>query len=66
MEVVVVRVLVPAISLLDSSEKTLQNRGRYFKLVNHTVAIKKIIAQIFHRRAHGGLVQGKHIERPVV
>jgi len=66
MEVVVIGVLVPAISLLDSSEKALQNRGRYFKLVNHTVAIKEIIAQIFHRRTHGGLVQRKHVERPVV
>jgi len=66
MEVVVIWVSIPAITLLDSSKEALQNCGRYFKLVNHTISIEKVIAQVFHWRAQSGLIQGKYIERPIV
>lgn len=65
-KIVMVWVSVSAISLFDSSEEALQNCGRYFKLVNHTVSIEEIVTQVFHRCAQGSLVQGKYIERPIV
>lgn len=66
MKIVMVWVSMPTVSFFDSSEEALQNCGRYFKLVNHTVSIEEIVAQVFHRHAQGSLVQGKHIEWPVV
>lgn len=65
-EIVVIRILMPAISFLDSPEEALQNCGWYFKLVNHTISIEEIVAQVFHRGAQGGFVQGEHVEGPVV
>lgn len=56
-KIVMIRISMPAVSLLDSSQKALQYYGGNFEFVDHSVPIQQIITEIFHRCSHCGFIQ---------
>jgi len=65
-QVVVVRVPVPAVALLHAMQERLQRPGRYLELVDRPVAVEQLVGHVLHHLATGRLRQGEHVERPVV
>lgn len=65
-QVVVVGITVPAVTLLDPAEKGLEHAGRHFELVYHTVPIQEVVTQVLYRLSHARLAQREYVEGPFV
>lgn len=66
MKIIMVRVPISAISFFDSTQKALENRWRHFKLMDHSITIQKVVAQVLHWCPLSGVVQRKYVKGPVI
>lgn len=65
-QIVMIRIPIPAVALLHAMQERLQNSRRNLELVNRAVAVEELIGHVLDHLAAGCLRQGEHIEGPVV